>query len=354
MKRIFTLLALVALTRVLTAQPVLPLTVEPAEGAVIQAAGWYPPAFFDPGPAGENQSWDFSNLTSFDVAVTRAYIPAAGTPFAANFPAATRCMRTDATGAAPSFTYYSVTDSSVSTLGLGILGGNIIVNTIPWERKYPLHFGETETDTIAGTNNLSSGAVFFQMVYTRTYDGYGGLILTPGDTYQNAIRIKTTAQRRDSVPRTEGTHVIRLGSQEYYSWFVPNVPGNLFWTSKYNEVQITRDANGDTTKIANVPPQFLVEYQTSLPVPVVEPHPHAGLEILGNPARDWLTLRLTAHAAGPVDIRIADLGGSVQYSSKIAFSGEDIRIPVGQLPAGMYVVQINTANGPLTKIWEKI
>jgi len=355
MKQLIYIVLCCALTGALVAQPVLPITVEPGAGAVLNAAGWYPPSFFDPGPAGENQTWDFSAVGPGDVWVTRSYLDPAGTPFAAKFPAATLCMRTDAGGLTPpSFTYYAETDSTVSTLGLGILGANVIVNTTPWDRQYPMYYGEIQTDTISGTNTNNGQSVFFDLFYTRDYDGFGVLMMPGGQNYQNAIRVKTTANRRDSVPGFNNTHTLRLGTQEFYYWYVPTISGFLFWTSKYQEVQLKINANGDTTQITSGTPVYAVEYQTSLPVPTAEPQVAGDFfEILGNPAQEWLKIRLKHPASEPAEVLICDMAGKVLYQTRNLVSDEILSIPVGNLPPGIYSAQVIVSGRPRALLWEK-
>lgn len=355
MHRFVTLTLFCTLAGTLLAQPVLPITVEPVAGTTLSLSGWYPPSFFDPGPPGENQNWDFSSA-GYDVSVTRTYLPPAGTSFADKFPAANLCMRTDAGSfTPPSFTYYTLTDSSISTLGLGILGSNIIINNTPWDRHYPMQYGESQSDSVTSTNTGNGQTAFAQLLYTRTYDAFGALTLPQGATYQNAIRVKTTAQRRDSVPGANNTYTLRFGAQEFYYWYVPNIYGYLFWTSKYSEKQLKINAAGDTTQTTTSAPVYLVEYQTDIQVKAGEPQTAGAMfEILGNPAREWLQIRLNRPEAALRQVLISDMAGRVQYQNQAPAADDLLQIPVHELPPGVYTVQVTDSKRTQVLLWEKI
>lgn len=57
-----------------------------------------------------------------------------------------------------------------------------------------------------------------------------------------------------------------------------------------------------------------------------------------NPASDYVTVSVSGDAARPVVVRIFDSTGRICYASQIADS--ELRIPVSNLPAGMYVLQL--------------
>ena len=353
MKHLYSILLACAFLGQLSAQPLLPIGIEPAIGNTVGFSGFSPNAFLDPGPAGANQNWDFHADNFGEIAITRAYLSPTNTPFTANFPSATRCLRTDATGAAPSFAYYVDTDSTVSTLGLGVLGGNIITNLAAWDRRYPFAFETTQTDDIAGTNVYNLSTTYFTLHYEQQYDAFGTLILPGGNVYQNVARLKTVASRRDSIPGSNGARSIRLGTQEHYSWYAPYAPGYLLWTSKYSEVQLSLNGNGDTTQVVLKNPVYLVEYRTSLPLPAVEPElpDVAVFDILGNPARETLHLQLTKLTAAPVEVLITGLNGQVLYRAQAA--GPEILIPVRALPAGQYAVRVAAAGWAASRLWVK-
>ncbi len=57
-----------------------------------------------------------------------------------------------------------------------------------------------------------------------------------------------------------------------------------------------------------------------------------------NPASDYVTVSVSGDATRPIAVKIFDTTGRVRYVSQIADS--ELRIPVSNLPAGMYVLQL--------------
>lgn len=75
-------------------------------------------ATFDVGLAGADRSWDFSGITLGELTTTTVLQPA-GTPFSADYPAATHAMHTVATDG-ESYAYTQITGSAYSLLGIAI------------------------------------------------------------------------------------------------------------------------------------------------------------------------------------------------------------------------------------------
>ncbi|OJW83395.1 MAG: hypothetical protein BGO69_00440 [Bacteroidetes bacterium 46-16] len=164
-----------------------------------------------PGPAGANQTWDFSALVPQGGGYAQ-YVDPASTPYAASYPAATRAVKIDIPAVGTIYEY-----DIVSATKWEMLAGNVTASTaddysanpktmIP----IPFHYGDNVTDTFY-KNAVGPYTV------TMSYDGYGTLV-TPFATYTNVVRMK----------RSFG------GNDYYYDWYT---------TSPYLEIVVSYDNN---------------------------------------------------------------------------------------------------------------
>lgn len=189
----------------------------------------------DPGPAGANQTWDFSQYAG--VATTsQTNTDCPGNPNCADFPAANKLGITGA-GAGNNTTYnYSVfANNEYSTIGSKNVQANGTVEKYTYVDPsliaiYPITYQQTFSDNWsvqsdpAGYNSSGSRTV--------TVDGYGTLI-TPLGTFSNTLRIKnvlTTVQNSPGNPALTTNSTI-------YEWVAPTIKGALLVMS-FNDVMI--------------------------------------------------------------------------------------------------------------------
>ncbi|MBD3581088.1 T9SS type A sorting domain-containing protein [Flavobacterium selenitireducens] len=150
---------------------------------------------FTPGPAGANQTWDFSSL-DLTLLGTDTSIPVSGSPFAATFPTANYAYRYDGMGGTRYY-YHNITAAKYEILSMGYntdLGWNYTPDPMVWA-QFPYTFGTVFTDTFQSTDDEIATSA------TYTYDAYGTLVLPTG-TYTDVIRQK----------------VVKNG-QTNYNWF---------------------------------------------------------------------------------------------------------------------------------------
>lgn len=152
---------------------------------------------FNPGPAGANQTWDFSNL-EFTLGGTDTPQTVANTPFAAQFPTANNCYKFSGLFPPDRYYYQNVTAGKYEILGLAITattGDNYTPNPRTFA-VFPYTFGTVYNDTYRSTADPVETSV------VATYDAYGTIILPIG-TYTNVIRQK----------------VVKDGTVTNYNWF---------------------------------------------------------------------------------------------------------------------------------------
>lgn len=141
----------------------------------------------DPGPAGANQTWNFSSLNVLGGSLFEVYSNPATTAYAASFPNANLAF-TDSSG---KVSYYSSNSSYHQEVGTGS-PGNTYVYASPLDvMHYPLVY----TDDFTTSNSTIVPAQTFYWTYNRnihvTADAYGTLQL-PSGTYNNVLRVKTS------------------------------------------------------------------------------------------------------------------------------------------------------------------
>ncbi|MEZ4942779.1 MAG: hypothetical protein R3D58_18035 [Saprospiraceae bacterium] len=334
------------------AQPVMDISTELVIGDKMTHAGWIPGAFFDPGPAGADQVWDFGALPGTPFLVSREVLPSAGTQFASQYPDAEYCVRTSAGSGPPSFNYFSATDSSVQNFGLAVPGVFREFNLMPFTRTYPLAFDSTLAGTYSGTRINNSQTAYFKTNYQVKYDAYGKL-----GAQENAMRIRTVLAEQDSVPLSGGGYRRIYGEQEYYIWYVAGRRGMQFWTSRYTAVQVTFSAAGDTLSTIPLSPVYVVESALSGPVsaPQIKPVMADLFKIRSNPVAEWLIVEAADHTAAKIlEAYICDMQGGVLRNLGPASGGNVWEANVGDLPAGNYLLQVIAAGRRQVRIWQKI
>lgn len=342
----------------IAAQPVLSIETQPISGSAIYN-GWTPATFFAPGGAGANQTWDFNTSgLSIPIEVYRDFMPAQGTQFAAQYPNATRCMRTSAGFGPSSFNYYSLTDSTVSDWGLAVPGGTRIRHLQPWVKKFPLVYDSTYTGTFTGTRIFNNGQTsHFTTTFEIKYDAFGTLALPLFSPKPNTMRVKTILTERDSLPLANNTYNITLGVQEYYNWYAPNQPGHLCWTSKYSGSRINFSANGDTLQITQLAPLNVMEMLHPASSSHTNEPPHGAMpsfSIQGNPTTDWLHLQLLDAEDAFLEVAVGDLDGRLIQQWQPTLPGQSfLSIQVSELKRGQYWVSVRSKKGLHSRSWQK-
>ncbi|HMU13583.1 MAG: T9SS type A sorting domain-containing protein [Bacteroidetes bacterium] len=142
------------------------------------------PGNSNPGVNGANVTWDFSSAVMV-LAGTNSFVAPAGTPYAASFPAsnlAAVVTHQDTTG----YMYYSVSSSQLEILAEYVGTNDENVYTVPKSvLEFPFAFNDSFQDDYVDED--ASNTV------TRTYTGYGTVILPGGGTVADVVKTTSTS-----------------------------------------------------------------------------------------------------------------------------------------------------------------
>ncbi len=137
-----------------------------------------------PGSAGAGVTWNFSTPTFTQVGVV-SVVNCSSTPFYSSFPMANSCMALTST-VVPSTYQYNENQPGYSQIygdDITATSGSTLTPDPKWVFQFPFNYTNSFTDTYQCTTCSPSSV-------TRTYDGYGTLIVN-GKTYYNVVRIKS-------------------------------------------------------------------------------------------------------------------------------------------------------------------
>jgi hypothetical protein len=174
------------------------------------------------GPAGANQTWNFSGLTSTgDTSVHVNVPPVTNNPFPlANIAQHNEKDSTYSHLQQTTTATYMWGDIDSSTNGLSIIFSD---SRLVIER--PFTFGDNAADTFAYTVDTETGSGVLAM----EADAYGTLML-PHDTFNNVLRVKT--ESFDTVAGTVNTII----STTSYSWYADTSRAPLLRIDSFNVI----------------------------------------------------------------------------------------------------------------------
>lgn len=337
------------------AQPTLTNSTFPTIGQKVVGIG-ADTAGVQPGNSGANQIWNFSGLlpAASSVEDTGVYITPIGTPYFLNFPDANLAALS---AEAQYYTYYKKEPSKLSFLG-GEGGGLQLYYFNPVTvAEVPLTYNSSFSDTYEGANSTGSTVIYSIGNKTVKYDAYGTLML-PSGTFQNAMRLKTTAVLWDSL-EIGGGYVTSTINQTNYEWFVGGRPGALL-TIMYREGTSTVHIPPLPPIVNPVPLSKTVFYLKFSTTAVDEAAKKTGLLQIGqlrpNPSREVLEVIVAAAKnLSDVEISFIDEKGGVALRQETALSqgANVLAIPVHHLPRGAYWLQLRSKGETRSVPWIK-
>lgn len=362
MKKTVCLLAFIAASgSTLLAQPTLQMNVVPEVGDFIYWAR-ADSSTAQPGSPGANQTWDFSDLSSSTQPTRYEYFTPANTPYANEFPMATLATKhTGNDSSHPIYSYFQKGANEFLYLGFKLpLSLNVYTDS-DMRFQYPLNYTDTYQDEFASIQtlfNIPDDPNFSEGMRTVEYDAYGTLI-TPLDTFPNAMRIRTTTMQIDSTTYYYDQSV-KHESRTTYDWVVAHQPGPLVSISYYTYTKVTHYFNFGITTTEVSPKIKTVSYISAGSVSALsQPKPLEGLGMLSlgpNPTTDLLTLRFSIERISALQIRLTDAGGrTLRIQKQNAVVGENKEtLFVGDLPTGAYFLSLTDGRGIKTVAWQKI
>ncbi|SCX91887.1 T9SS type A sorting domain-containing protein [Flavobacterium caeni] len=253
---------------------------------------------FTPGPAGANQTWDFSNLQLTLGGLDTPQV-VSQTPFGAQFPTANNCYKFSGMFPPDRYYYQHVTPDRYDIIGMAITtttGDNYTPNPRTF-CTFPYTFGTVYNDTYRTVNEGTDTSVVV------TYDAYGTVILPTG-TYTNVIRQK----------------VVKNGTTTNYNWF--NVQ------PFYPLIQTVLEQNS-------------LGILKGLTLATDEHNFGKNFAIYPNPTQDVLHIEALGTIDHAIDMELFDLLGQrvlAQHSG--ALDHDQVQLNLAGLNAGIYLLRI--------------
>ncbi|HHG86397.1 MAG TPA: T9SS type A sorting domain-containing protein, partial [Bacteroidetes bacterium] len=238
------------------------------------------------------------------------------------------------------YRFYAVNADSVVLVGEKSLTGTPCpYSKVATAIQFPSSLGATVTDSVEGeyfdglfTNVTRWGS------YTTTFDADGTLI-TPNATWNNVIRVTTTATFLDSSWTGAAISDVLVFR---YEWYVPGRRMPVFWTN----TQLVSINAGPFTE------QRDIFYLDTTAVGIEDQTLEAGLQIYPNPAQDIVRATYVLDAPEQVQVALYDLVGNhvrTVFEGTQSAGGQLVRINTTELSSGMYILKITAGKAVATK-----
>jgi len=122
------------------------------------------------------------------------------------------------------------------------------------------------------------------------------------------------------------------------------------YASRVTEVLVQQDGrilvSGSFTEVSGQPRAGIARLMGSAVLPIAANKSFATLEVWPNPALDVVRLQLD-NAASPRTVQLLDITGKLVHSNSAVST--QMEIPVWQLAAGIYMLRVNYATGPVVR-----
>jgi len=275
-----------------------------------------------PGAPGGTMTWNFATVTELALDTT-TYLNCTATPYCDSFPGATIASYDNTNY------IYAVANTSRFTF----IGGHVGTQFVHFAGYndaliYPENYLDAHRDTFSFSLTFMGFPILHTEIDSFVYDAYGTLTL-PSGTYTNVMRIHRYEWTTDSVTGFGSS----TGLIEQYEWFASGFHNPLF---TYDV-----DTSGGNS----------AEYYTqnaALGVPQISAA--GSLTVFPNPANEVINVRFNAPAGAT--LTLTDITGrTVAGSDNAALHAGDnsVAIPVAGLPSGLYLVQLHSGEGTVTK-----
>ncbi len=280
------------------------------------------PTVITPGAAGPAVTWNYPTLPVSGLDTT-AWVTCISTPYCDSFLTSNIANK----NAAGDYSYANAGTSTLSMLGQYSVGIYMHI-TGNWDLMYyPFTYLSTHKN-IASIHMMSSGIDFFMYVNdSMDYDGYGTLKLKSA-TYTNVVRQHIIRMQKDSTGSPFNT--VTISRIEIYNWFIAGFHNPLF-------TYTIDTANGNNAKY------YLLTGSSPLVTSSVAPN--ATMEIYPNPAAGVIHIRFNTPDINTTSVTITDMVGRTAGTvnkNEMNPGLNDIKFPVYGLPAGMYIVHLQT------------
>ena len=296
----------------------------PQIGDHIYASGVPYGSSFDPGQAGGNQSWDFSNVEPIISMETIAVDPAS-TPNAADFPEATIAFH-DPNSAYEDYSYSQITSSAMFYLGVNDGYGNATLLTDSRkEMQYPFSYNDTYTDTYSFASSSAIMLIHKSGTITTTADAWGS-VKTPAGTYNSTLRLKKEGVYTDSVWNTGGDLMsVTTNSLTNYLWYTATshyfVLGIEVTDEGASGISWSSSANG-------IKDNLLISQ----------------INVFPNPADNIINVKIAEGIAEELEIDLVSLSGE-KLTQLTKSRSHQFSADISLLPSGVYFLRFKNGSG---------
>ncbi len=280
---------------------------------------------FDPGDAGNNQSWDFSYITpTFSTTIT--VVNPETTPFASEFQESTHAFHI--VGSSESYNYTQISSPALKNVGIGFDPGGENEYFIHYTdavklMQYPFSYNNSFTDNYFSSYTLSGGMVTHERgTVTVTADAWGS-VSTPSGNYPNTLRVKSLYVYTDSVWMMGNFVYANTYTETNYEWYSA--------TSHYPVISISSTISGST-----------VTYSTD--VVGTDDNPMLQLSIFPNPVSKIIHAKTDGNIS---EIFIINLSGK-QLAQLKKTGVNEFTADISKLSSGVYMLRIKNEQGICT------
>lgn len=289
----------------------------------------------EPGMAGENQAWDFSELAAskdFQGSIAHSY----ETPKGNLFPDA----NVELNEFGNSF-YFKLTSDNLEQYGLVNNSGKLVINyDRPFVKmKYPFAYGDFFSGNYGGAYSFASVNAEIEGTYSVEADGYGSLKLPGGLFAENTLRVKTIRE----YDRIYGSRTTQM-KVTTFRWYSNNIRFPLLVLTTMEST-----TNGKTFT------SHQAAYRENLATNVTNPFIAGNsMNVYPNPVKSVFNLSYHVESEGRVLIEIFDNAGRLVYTvldetQKANTYNIELNAQELGLAKGMYIVKTTVDGAMMTK-----
>ncbi len=336
MKKIYNLILLAAIPASLNAQIQLTQSDMPSIGTT-DIKGIDTTTTVSPGPAGTNQTWNFSSLLNQRQDTTGTYIDPLTNPYIGAFPTANVVgHQTGQDGVTIHFMMES-SPTEFKILGIGIFGSPLIFAPARTLMNLPANYsdafsGTSVSDAIFPTGQPAPDSVRKKITtdYSSEFDAWGS-VTTPAGTYNSLRQVYITKETDSTWAHIPGPGWI------FASVTIKNDTAYQWWTngegSHVLEIKISAKGSAkDTVSSYEVNP-----LTTGI---TIENASNQNATAYPNPAANYITIKIGSE--NTTSILIFDINGRLVINQP--FTGKTVSVNTDNLNSGNYLFKILNAD----------
>ncbi len=285
--------------------------------------------------SGNNVTWNFGNLISTAVKANSSYVDPSTVPSATAYAGTSMVQKQGAL-----FNYFkSVVTPSAQTEMLGLSSNTLNLNfsNSAILVKFPLSYGNSFTDNIAGTFNFSVSGTFNGNVSTNA-DGAGTLQLPNGLVFSNVLRVKSV----QTINLSLGILPFGTAKQTVYNYFHGSQKFPVL-TITYTSLNVIGSSSPSVSAVVTGNSKTIIvglEEENSFV---------SNLSLYPNPATDAIFIDAN-QMAGEVEIELFDAKGTKVLTRQGVLNGTTTPVlSLSGLPKGMYILKLRSGTRSIQK-----